>query len=416
MKTAEVAIESCAAGRGHGVAHAERMTLFVPGALPKDVVEIRWEPPSGKRGWAVARAVRLVEASPLRAVPPCPHACTQPENVGESCGGCPWMALLREEQVRQKIAIARHAFRGFSLPDPIVPRIPGQNERLRCRSRMNAAGGKLGFFAALSSHVVDIRACPMMQHPEAHDFLRTFLPGKVPVEIRQLQGRDGAIHLTLDAPIRTGFETLSAAFPKLAGVRIAGEDFGAQGIWVDTPGFGPLRVSSAGFFQAGPEINALILEALRECLDRIDSPGPILEGYAGAGNCTRVIRQYGDAISVESDPESCRFFNENMELYKTAGGSVRLVPVPMEQFAAGPIPVKPRTLVLDPPRTGVGLQLSTALTALAPDNVILISCDPASGARDARVWIDAGYHLAHWILIDSMPHTAHMEVVQLLMR
>ncbi len=412
MKTAQATIESCAAGRGHGVAHAEGMTLFVPGTVPGDVAEIQWEPPAGKRTWAIARAVRLVQPSPHRVEPFCPYACARPEAVGESCGGCPWMAIAREEQLRQKIAIARHAFRGFPLSEAIETRIPRSDRGLRCRARMNAIGGRLGFFAALSANVIDVDACPMLQQPSAHGFLRKFLPAGSAVEVRLLQGRDESLHVTLDVPLQAAFDKLRAAAPHLAGARIAGTDAGEAGIWVDTPEYGPLRLSSAGFFQAGPEVNALILGALEECLQAIGDAGPILEGYAGAGNCTRVVRRYGDTTAVESDPASCRFFHENMESHAHAGGAVHLLPETMEQAVSSMSPGKARTLVLDPPRAGVGPRVSAALVALAPENVVLISCDPASGARDARAWLDADYRLTQWILVDSMPHTPHMEIVQ----
>lgn len=413
MKTAEVVIESCAAGRGYGVAHAQNMTLFVPGTVPGDVVEISWKSPTGKRTWAIARTVRLVQSSLNRVVPFCPHACVQPEAVGESCGGCPWMAMTREEQVHWKIEMARHAFREIVLPNNIKIRVPKIDRGLRCRCRMNAAHGKLGFFATLSNQIIDVTACPMMQQPQAHEFLRSFLPRVV--EIRQLQGQNAALHLTLDVPLQKGFEALSVVFPQLLGAHIGGVDFGKTGIIVDTPSVGPLTLSSAGFFQTGPEVNALILDAIDECVRQIPSPGLIVEGYAGAGNCTRVLLRYGDVIAVESDPFSCRFFNENIKLYQDTGGTVQLLPISMEQ-AITQIPANMRTVVLDPPRTGINAHVLQALVATAPDYVILIACDLASGARDACVWHDAGYQLKEWILIDSMPHTPHMEIVQLFMR
>ncbi len=411
-----VTIESCAGGRGHGVAHAGGLALFVPGAFPGDVVEIEVALPSGARRWGVARVRRLLEPSPDRVTPACVHACANPAQVAVSCGGCPWMGLALERQREQKLGIVSRAFSTARSPVPVPERIlsGGPDLGYRCRLRMNAVPGRLGFFAQGSREVVGIRACPMVPDPGAHAGLVPFLPPGGVAELRLLYDGHGRLHLTSDVPLRAGFERLAASVPGLAGARIAGREDGLDGLAVDTPGHGPITVSSAGFFQAGPHANRMILDELAGLLGAIPDPGPLLECYAGSGNLTRVLCRFADVVAIESDPQSARFFDRNLAA-RPGPGTARLLPMKVEEAIRDrKITGSPRTVVLDPPREGLDKIANEVLVSLAPDHVILVSCDPMAGARDAAAWIRAGWNREKLVVIDTMPHTQHFEIIQYL--
>ncbi|HZJ47499.1 MAG TPA: hypothetical protein VFD97_00515, partial [Acidimicrobiia bacterium] len=66
---------------------------------------------------------------------------------------------------------------------------------------------------------------------------------------------------------------------------------------------------------------------------------------------------------------------------------------------------------VDPPRAGLGTAGVAAVTRTAPRTIVLISCDPASLARDAGLLDTAGYTL-EWVQpVDLFPHTYHIETV-----
>jgi 23S rRNA (uracil1939-C5)-methyltransferase len=409
-----VTIETCAGGRGHGVAHAGGLALFVPGAFPGDVVEVEVEPPAGARRWAPARVRRLLEPSADRVVPACVHACADPARVAVACGGCPWMGLALERQREQKLGIVARAFSSARNPVPVPDRIlsGGPDLGYRCRLRMNAVSGRLGFFAQGSREVVAIPACPMVPDPGAHAGLAPFLPSSGSAELRWLYDGRGGLHLTSDVSLGAGFDRLAEALPGLVGARIAGREAGADGLAVDTPGHGPVTVSSAGFFQAGPHANRMILDELARLLGALPDPGPVLECYAGSGNLTRVLRRFADVVAIESDPQSARFFDRNLAAHP-GPGSARLLSMKVEEAIRDrKITGSPRTVVLDPPREGLDKNANEVLVSLAPAHVILVSCDPMAGARDAAVWIRSGWTREEFVVIDTMPHTQHAEIIQ----
>ena len=68
-------------------------------------------------------------------------------------------------------------------------------------------------------------------------------------------------------------------------------------------------------------------------------------------------------------------------------------------------------VIADPARTGLGRPGVAALSATGAPRLVLVSCDPASLARDATLLAAAGYALSRWQVVDLFPHTAHIEVV-----
>ena len=75
---------------------------------------------------------------------------------------------------------------------------------------------------------------------------------------------------------------------------------------------------------------------------------------------------------------------------------------------------RPGLVVLDPPRAGAGLALSAALVALGPRRIAYVACDPASFARDLRVFLEAGWAMPSLRAFDLFPMTEHVELVAIL--
>jgi tRNA/tmRNA/rRNA uracil-C5-methylase (TrmA/RlmC/RlmD family) len=71
-------------------------------------------------------------------------------------------------------------------------------------------------------------------------------------------------------------------------------------------------------------------------------------------------------------------------------------------------------VVLDPPRTGAGRKVVEGITALRPERIVYVACDPAALARDIALLGDAGYGLADLQAFDLFPMTHHVECVALL--
>ena len=72
---------------------------------------------------------------------------------------------------------------------------------------------------------------------------------------------------------------------------------------------------------------------------------------------------------------------------------------------------RPDLIVMDPPRAGVGHEVCGLLGRIGAAEMVYVSCDPVTLARDLRLLVDSGYRATEVHLIDMFPQTFHLETV-----
>jgi 23S rRNA (uracil1939-C5)-methyltransferase len=98
-----------------------------------------------------------------------------------------------------------------------------------------------------------------------------------------------------------------------------------------------------------------------------------------------------------------------------AGVPARAEQSAAEAYLAG-LDKAPDFVLLDPPRAGLGRAVVQQLARLLPQRLTIVSCDPATLARDLRGLVDAGYAIEHFVMIDLFPQTYHVETIAHLRR
>jgi 23S rRNA (uracil1939-C5)-methyltransferase len=178
-----------------------------------------------------------------------------------------------------------------------------------------------------------------------------------------------------------------------------------------------LAISPGGFAQASP----LLFDAFAACvLDAVCAelaPGTrVVELHAGAGFFTLPLaRRVQEICAVESDLRAVEDLRRN--LGRAGSSHVEVVREQAGVFLARQVRSargdRPRIgcVLLDPPRTGLERGAARNLAALAPAQIVYVSCDPATLARDARELTARGYSLTSLRAFDLFPQTAHVEVV-----
>ena len=183
------------------------------------------------------------------------------------------------------------------------------------------------------------------------------------------------------------------------------------------------RISSGSFYQ----VNAMQTEVLyRRAIELMagqgsqenrpsDTPAPtILDAYCGTGTIGLVAAKaipQATVVGVDSAESSIADARQNAAhngidnaifIAQDAGTFMR------DYAAAG------RTVdgvFLDPPRTGASEDFLKALSALAPERVVYISCNPETQVRDCQLLLESGYRLSVVAPVDMFPHTNHVETV-----
>lgn len=413
--------------------------VFVPEALPGETVELEIVREAPR--FCEARLVRVVEPSPDRAVPTCPH-------YGR-CGGCRarhmnYDCTLRLKRQRVFDALSRLG----GVDDPQVRETIGCAEAERLRNKAEYAvemrGGalRIGCLEARSHRVIDLEDC-LLQKAEsvrALNWLRAHLAEYAFAP--QIRGvvtrvnRAGEMTLTLcgDAPIQNALralaEEMTAALPELRALyfcRLKPRPThaldgactcvaGAETIEDELMGL-RFELSPQSFFQ----VNPIQAEALyRSALDAVEA-GPklrLLDAYCGAGTITLAAAQRGARVVgveiVAPAIENARRNAQRNHLQDRArficGDAAREIPRLLsagERFDAA---------ILDPPRRGADEALLAAISNARIPRIAYVSCNPSTLARDVKRLSARGYRLLWAQPVDMFPWTEHVECAVLMAR
>lgn len=413
---------------GEGVARVRGKAVFVPGALPGELV--RLQVIDDRARWARAALLEVVEPSPGRVVPPCPFV---PE-----CGGCDLQHATPTTQRVLKTRVVREQLQrlgGIADPPVLACRAVGPDVGYRAQARLHAApDGRLGFHRAGSNEVVPVDRCLVLA-PGTQQLREQVgdATGATEVRLRRFMPAGGGAAVLTPGPgpleLPAGDFDLLLTQPDGAAVAMRGD--GDIEVEVDGLRF---EVPALSFFQPGV---AAATALLREV---VEAAGPI-EGaltwdlYAGVGLLSLGLARAGaEVVAIEGDAAAVEAARRNAELNalpldarhravqpllrQAARGSSSAQAGETPTTPAGETPATPAppldppdVVVLDPPRSGAGEQAITDLCTLAPAAIVYVACDVAALARDTRHLLANGYRLRRAAPLDLFPMTHHVEVV-----
>ncbi|GIV63289.1 MAG: 23S rRNA (uracil-5-)-methyltransferase RumA [Bellilinea sp.] len=382
--------------------------VFVPYALPGERVWV--ELIEEKRGFARARLVEVLKASPQRIIPRCRHFGV--------CGGCHYQHLPYAEQLRVKSEVLREQLErigGIGAPplEAIQPSPREWHYRNTVQFHLDERG-RLGYEAMGSNQVVAIEECFLPQPPLDEIWRQLDFEAGLGIERVGLRvGLDEEVLLTLEGqatelPALEVDLPISAVHLSPAGsLVLAGED------WLPMEVNGRLfRVSAESFFQINTAQAGAMVEYLQEALP-LDQQTTLLDVYCGVGLFSAFLAErVARCIGVEVSPSACEDYAVNLDEYD----HVELYMGAAEEVLAGLRLSGRLVVVLDPPRAGLDRRALDALVALQPEWIAYVSCDPATLARDLKRLVEQGYRLERIKPFDLFPQTYHIESISLLQR
>jgi 23S rRNA (uracil1939-C5)-methyltransferase len=396
------------AGGGDGVGRLpDGRTVFVPRTAPGDLVELVGVRPAKR--FARARIGRILENSPERVEPPCPHY------VEDDCGGCQLQHLAYPAQLAARRSVAGEALRRLARLDVPDPPIEPADAPLGYRTKLTltAGRGRIGLHRyGRADDVFELEWCHITTAPlnELWQVVRTSRQ-LLPQELEQLVlrlDRQGGRHL-LARVARTRVWTRAVELSRVlerAGVPAA--------LWWEPEGGVPRVVAG----RAGTQAPAGVFEQVHPAMgDRarayaVAALGPVAgrtvwDLYAGVGDTTSMLaRSEAHVESVELDRRAVSYAERTGPPAGRRAGAVEAV---VKQLP------RPDLVVTNPPRAGMDATVPPVLQERGPERIVYVSCDPATLARDiARLAPD--YRLGTARCFDLFPQTAHVETVAVLER
>jgi len=371
--------------------------VFCEGALPGEKVMASMT--EQRRDYGRAAVLEVLEPSPLRVAPPCPH-------VAAGCGGCSWQHVLPDGQTSLKVGIVADALRRLAhLPDVRIEVAPGGVAVAGYRTSVNLAVDQTGRAVYHRRHghaVVTVDSC-LVTHPLLEELLVT---GRFP----------GARRVGLRVGARTG-DRLAA--PDRGSARATVPDgtvVDPDGAIREDVGGRRWQVSARSFFQSGPDAAEAILEAVNRAAgdtvaQQARAGGAVVDLYAGVGVLGGCLADRWGAASltaVESHDVAAADAAVNLA---DIGARVIVGEVADACREGAVADTPPAVVIADPARSGLGPSATAAVARLGSPVVVLVSCDPASLARDAGLLGDEGYRLDGVEVVDVFPGTFHTETV-----
>ncbi len=130
--------------------------------------------------------------------------------------------------------------------------------------------------------------------------------------------------------------------------------------------------------------------------------------FAGVGLFARKLAEsFDQVVAAESASAAADALEAN--LANTSGVAVRSSTLHfLRENRGGP---RPNLVVVDPPRTGLGPEVTSLIAQVGARAMVYVSCDPATLARDLRTLIGAGYVMESVTMADLFPQTFHLETV-----
>lgn len=396
-------------GITHGAEAVGRLpsgkVCFVPFAIPGERVTVVVTEEHAR--WARGRLVEVLEDSPDRMAPPCPHF-----GPGR-CGGCALQHVTPERQaaLKRRVVIEQLERIGRISDPPVADTVQLAPWAYRNHARFAVhPSGRLGFRRSGRDDVEAVDRCPLLTPAvqRLRDEAGDRWSGAVSVSVRAAHAGRGTALV-----VEPGEEALPPLPPGPSGVAVvdtAGVAHplrGAATVHEHVAGF-DYRVSAGSFFQPSTAGAEALVGLVRDAAE-VTAGDAVADLYAGVGLFARVLAADGAAVvAVEGSPSACADAEHNLA---ATTATVVCAPVEraLEMFLAedGSFDV----VVLDPPRRGAGRDVCGQLARLRARTVVYVSCDPAALARDARALVAAGYRLARAVPVDQFAQTAAIETV-----
>jgi 23S rRNA (uracil1939-C5)-methyltransferase len=406
---------------GDGVAETPGtpgVPVFVPFALPGET----WLPPA-------TGSTRFAQApqstpSPDRATPICRHF--------GMCGGCVAQHMAPNLYSEWKRGIVVEAFRQRGLDADVGPLVAvTAHSRRRAAFTAVRAGSRihLGYHERASHTVCDVTSCPVLAPA-----IEAALPSlKVIAGLVLSNGKAEEVRITvtlakhgLDVAITGAGRKIDArgrieaiGLAQKAGIQrliVDGDSVLAGAIPVVTVSGVDVALPDQTFLQAVPQAEDVIAKMVVSGVSGLKSKKPsVVDLFCGLGTFTFALAKSARVFALDGDTAAIAALSVAAKHVQ----GIKQIEARRRDLFRDPLSERELrdfdAVVLDPPRAGAAAQVATVAKSKVP-KIVMVSCNPATLARDVRTLVDGGYHLGPVTPIDQFLWSAHVEAVAVLKR
>lgn len=379
--------------KGEGVADIDGRRVFVPLALPGEVVEITAE---GERGTLLG----VITPAPNRATPFCPHF--------GACGGCQLQHMDRPSYEAFKTGLVETPlhFAGVDIP---VSRFIDAAGNGRRRATLHARREGAGYMRLRSHQVHDLDTCPIVVPAlaRAPDIARAVMQaiGEADVSFTAtLTGLDVAIRAEKKQARADRVAPLVQRFG-LARLALNGEMVLQAQPPLIAMGRAQVELPIGSFLQATEAAETTLADYVLSAVGKAKS---VADLFCGIGPFALRLAEQRPVTAFDSDKpgiaalDKARRFTRGIR--DVTARARDLFRDPLTQFE---LPYE--AVVLDPPRAGAEAQVRE-LAKSRVKTVVMVACDSRTFARDAAILVGGGYAMSDLVAVDQFTQSTHIEI------
>ena len=431
---------------GNGVCHIQGMAVFVPHTAPGDQLQVKIV--KVLKQYAFGIAVKIETPAACRITPDCSFS---------ACGGCTFRHITYAAELQWKEKLVQDAFHRIGKLQPTFLPILGGEHSCHYRNKaqypvaMNPDGKPVcGFYAKRSHRVIPVRDCKLQPiiFQQVLDIILQYVQEQS-ISIYQEETGTGILrHIYLRQGWHTGelmvclvvrkpiarqlkglVKRLVSAFPQIKSIVmncnpartnvILGEK--TELLWgtdtiTDILCGNRISLSPHAFYQVNTEQAERLYGVAKQFAD-LHGTETLLDLYCGAGTIGLSMANAAKSVlGVEIVPQAVENARENARQSGITNaeflcGDAGTVAQRLEQEQ-----MQPDVIVVDPPRKGCDTAALEAMGKMQPKRIVMISCHPATAARDCAALQKMGYDVKKVQPVDLFPRTGHVECVVLLSR
>ena len=450
------------AAEGKALTRVGEMVVFVPFAVPGDIVDLQIK--KKKHSYCEAEVVRFIKYSNVRATPKCEHFGV--------CGGCKWQNLPYEEQLKAKQKQVYDQLRRIGKVElPEFQPIMGSVKTFEYRNKLEfgccnkrwltkeqvASGFKYDNMNGIGFHItgafdkiLPIEKCWLMD--DTHNHIRNAIRDYAfenNLNFFDLRGQKGLLRDIIIRNSNTGewmvivqfhydqegdeqkakalLQHVADRFPQITALMYVNnqkcnDTIGDQDVMVfkgndhifETMEGLKFKVGPKSFYQTNTDQAYLLYKVARE-FAQLTGEEIVYDLYTGTGTIANfVAHKAKKVIGIEYVPEAIEDAKVNSQvngIENTSFFAGDMKDILTDDFIAEH--GRPDVIITDPPRAGMHPDVISVIMKARPKRIVYVSCNPSTQARDLQL-LDAEYKVVKVQPVDMFPHTPHVENVVLL--
>ena len=428
---------------GSGVCKIDSFAVFVPSSAVGDKAEVKIL--KSAKNYAFGKVETILSPSPNRISPDC--------DIFNQCGGCTFRHITYQSELDFKQKRVYDALtRIGGIDGSLISEIIGADESDFYRNKaqlpvtVNSEGNvKVGFFAPRTHRVIALDDCQLQSRafsPAINIFLEWANQNHISVYDEKIHS--GILrHLYLRYAEKTDelmvcivananelrkekqlVQMLSENLPNLKSIVlntntdktnvITGKKcrtLYGDGYITDILCDMKFRISPLSFYQVNRTQAEKLYQKAAEFAN-LNKNETLLDMYCGTGTIGLTMANYvKNLIGVEIIPQAVEDAKNNAVLNEISNAEFICADAAQAAKILQKRNVKPDCIVLDPPRKGCESSLIDTISEMSPERIVYVSCDPATLARDIKLFSEKGYFVEKAVPVDLFPRTTHVETV-----